>query len=602
MLPLDSRYGWWPYSGEIDIMEYPTNELTKIYGTVHTENYNLFEGRLPPQGGTVDIPDATSAFHLYAIEWTPEKIDFFVDGQKYYTFNNNDGSSATWPFDQPFYLILNLAVGGGWVGAPDESTIFPAVMEVDYVRVYQEIENLGISGNDFVIYNSENHAYRVGEIEGATYQWTVPGGAEITTGQGTSKITVDWGLFGGDVEVLITTDQGFHLKKLPVRVSSNLLKNSSFEKGVKYWNSRLGFPVVAEITLNGNDAWAGSQSVFSIVEQPPANPWDVQLSQGDIALKAGTRYYGSFMAKSGLTANQITAAVINASNFALAAQKAVTPGENWESYEFEFTPSQSFTALFNVDIGANTGSYYLDNFILTTQELKEMNLVKNPDFFDEKKDWTLTTLSGAIAEGTVENGEYVVSTDNAGNNAWDVHLGQSGIALEQGYEYTLSFDAYTDANRQITPIVGKNGEPWTLYNTGEPVSLSSNLQTYSFTFPMNEPTDLQSRLGFDIGGSDASVFFDNILLRKGKEINTTSINKLHDIEIQVFPNPAKEKLYIRGENLISITIYNLNGKTVYQSFPEGNSHEMDLTKLRKGIYLLKVRTDYGDYSERIGIL
>ncbi|MGC9343475.1 MAG: carbohydrate binding domain-containing protein, partial [Bacteroidales bacterium] len=311
------------------------------------------------------------------------------------------------------------------------------------------------------------------------------------------------------------TDQGFYLKKLPVRVSSNLLKNSSFETGVKYWNSRLGFPVMAEITLNGNEAWIGSQSIFSIVEQPPANPWDVQLSQGDISLQAGTQYFGSLRAKSGLNANQITAAVINASNFALITQKQFTPGENWELYEFEFTPSLSLTALFNVDMGANTGSYYLDDFILTTAELKEMNLVKNPDFFDGDREWSFSTLSGAVAEETVIHGEYRVSINNAGSNPWDVHLGQAGLQVEQGFEYTFSFDAYADSPREISPLLGRNSEPWTVYSGGEPVELSTTRQSYTITFPMTDATDLDSRLGFDIGGTDGTVYFDNILLRKG---------------------------------------------------------------------------------------
>ncbi len=212
MLPVDQMYGWWPYSGEIDIMEHPTNEISKIYGTVHTETYNLFAGPLPPGGSTIDVPDAESAFHLYAIEWTPEKIDFFVDDQKYYSFENDHGSTATWPFNQPFYIILNLAVGGGWVGTPGESTVFPAIMEVDYVRVYQDLNDMEIQGSEFVTYNTEDVSYSLGEIEGASYLWSVPGGAEITSGQGSPQITVNWGLFGGNVEAVITTDHGLHLK------------------------------------------------------------------------------------------------------------------------------------------------------------------------------------------------------------------------------------------------------------------------------------------------------------------------------------------------------------------------------------------------------
>lgn len=615
MLPEDSHYGWWPYSGEIDIMEYPTNELTKIYGTVHTKSYNLFDGPLPPQGGTIDIPDVTGNFHLYAIEWTPEKIDFFVDDQKYYTFLNNNGTSSTWPFNQPFYIILNLAVGGGWVGTPDQSTVFPAVMEVDFVRVYQVPENLVVSGADFVTYNSENQAYHIGETEGATYEWTVPGGARITSGQGSSEITVDWGLFGGDVEVLITTNQGSYLKAFPVRVSSNLLKNNSFEKGVKYWNRNLGYPVTAEILLEGNEAYGGSQSVFSIIDQPPANPWDVQLSQGDIELQAGTSYHGSFMAKAGLTSNEITAAVANASSFVPAVQKTVTPEENWALFEFEFTPSQSFTALFNVDMGAEAGSYYLDNFKLTTPELTEMNLMQNPDFCDGDSIWILTTLSGATAAGSVKDGEFEVSIGNAGVNAWDVHLGQAGLHLEQGFKYTFSFDAYANTPRQITPLAGKNSEPWTVYSDGKPVSLTANRQTYSVTFPMNQATDPVARLGFDIGGNNGTLFFDNVLLRKGEAISTSSNSQEllaeESFTIRNYPNPIHDQtsfyFTLQKPARVSLQIYDLRGQeveTLENGFRLPGDHvtTWNRGKLPAGVYFYRFQVNKESVSKELILL
>ena len=78
MLPEDNIYGWWPASGEIDIMEFPSTYVDKIHGTVHTEAYNLFFGD-PPLGTSLSVPDAATAFHVYAIEWDEEKIDFYVD-------------------------------------------------------------------------------------------------------------------------------------------------------------------------------------------------------------------------------------------------------------------------------------------------------------------------------------------------------------------------------------------------------------------------------------------------------------------------------------------------------------------------------------------
>ncbi len=608
MLPVDAMYGWWPYSGEIDIMEHPTNEVTKIYGTVHTENYNLFDGPFPPRGNTLDLPDAESAFHLYAVEWSPENIDFFVDEQKYFTFENDKGSSATWPFNQPFYIILNLAVGGGWVGTPDESSVFPAIMEVEYVRVYQDLKDMEIQGPEFVTYNTENVSYSLGEIEGASYQWSVPGGGEITSGQGSPQITVNWGLFGGNVKAEITTDQDTYLKTLPVRVFSNLLKNTGFEKGVKYWRSATGYPAKARITLDGEVFHGGTFSIFTSVTDAGGNAWDVQLSQSDFVLQGGTKYLASFMAKSGTAQDQISAAVINSSNFALAGQKLISPDESWGLYSFDFTPSGSFTAAFNVDMGGHTGSYYLDDFVLTTRELMDLNLVKNPDFFDGEEAWTLTSHSAAVAEGAVVEGEYAVSISNGGASPWDIHMGQSGLPVEHGFEYMVSFDAYADAPRQVTAIVGKNDEPWTVYSDEEAISLSTTRQTHSFTFAMKEPTDLQSRLGFDIGGNDTRVYFDNVLLRKGDEVNISS--DFYDTpaysasSLRHYPNPvhAETSFYyvLQEPAQVTLKVFNLNGQaleTIDKGFRQKGEHVIrwDASELSAGIYLYQLLA--GDRSE-----
>ncbi len=608
MLPVDQMYGWWPFSGEIDIMEHPTNEISKIYGTVHTETYNLFAGPLPPGGSTVDVPDAESAFHLYAIEWTPEKIDFFVDDQKYYSFENDNGSSATWPFNQPFYIILNLAVGGGWVGTPGESSVFPAIMEVDYVRVYQDLNDMEIQGSEFITYNTADVSYSLGNIEGASYQWSVPGGAVITSGQGSSQITVNWGIFGGNVEAEISTGQGTSLKTLPVRVSPNLLKNTGFEKGVKYWRNATGYPVKAQINLDGEVFYGGAHSIFSGVTDPSGNAWDVQLSQSGFVVQGGTKYHASLMAKSGATPEQISAAVINASSFALAGQKIVSTGDTWGLYEFDFKPSGTFAAAFNVDMGGHTGSYYLDDFMLTTGELTSLNLLKNADFFDGEEAWALTSLSAAVAEGAVTEGAYSVSISNGGTSAWDIHLGQSGLPVENGFEYMVSFDAYADAPRQISPLLGKNGDPWTVYSNEEPITLTTTKQTYSFTFPMNEPTDLQSRLGFDIGGDGANVYFDNILLRKGEAINTTSNFSGTPVEslasLRNYPNPVHNETSfyytLQEPAQVSIKIFKLNGQeleTIESGFRQKGEHiiKWDTGELPAGIYLY--RLSVGEKSE-----
>lgn len=137
MLPTDWEYGGWPNSGEIDIMEHVGHSQGIIHGTVHTGAYNHRKGT--QKGGQITKADADFNFHVYAIEWTENKIEFMVDGETYFEFENDGADdSDTWPFDKRFHLILNVAVGGDWPGNPTVDTPFPNEMVVDYVRVYQK--------------------------------------------------------------------------------------------------------------------------------------------------------------------------------------------------------------------------------------------------------------------------------------------------------------------------------------------------------------------------------------------------------------------------------------------------------------------------------
>ena len=127
----------WPNSGEIDIMEHVGYQMDHIHGTVHTKAYYwvMWEQRK----GRILIDGVADGFHVYALEWSPERIDIFVDDAHYFTYMNEGRGWEEWPFDQPFHLILNIAVGGVWgrSGGPIDDSIFPQRMLVDYVRVYQ---------------------------------------------------------------------------------------------------------------------------------------------------------------------------------------------------------------------------------------------------------------------------------------------------------------------------------------------------------------------------------------------------------------------------------------------------------------------------------
>ena len=130
--------GRWPEDGEIDLMEQTGANKGQVLGTIHTRAWNYYNGSLGVgQGSATPVADACTAFHKYQLTWDANAVTIGVDGSNYFTFAKAPGAANDrWPFDNPQYLLLNLAVGGVLGGAVDNAS-FPNRMEVDYVRVYQ---------------------------------------------------------------------------------------------------------------------------------------------------------------------------------------------------------------------------------------------------------------------------------------------------------------------------------------------------------------------------------------------------------------------------------------------------------------------------------
>ena len=133
MLGSDIKEVGWPASGEIDILEYVGREEDMVYTTLHVpagHGDSAFSKK-------TKFEDIEEGYHVYAAEWSPEQIEFFVDDQSVFVYNPEDKTKAVWPFDQPFYFILNLAIGGNFGGPEVDYSIFPQEYAIDYVRVYE---------------------------------------------------------------------------------------------------------------------------------------------------------------------------------------------------------------------------------------------------------------------------------------------------------------------------------------------------------------------------------------------------------------------------------------------------------------------------------
>ena len=258
--------------------------------------------------------------------------------------------------------------------------------------------------------------------------------------------------------------------------------------------------------------------------------------------------------------------------------KEFTLTDTWAKYDLSFTPSSTVVGQFNIDMGGHLGSYYFDDFTLSSPELvDDSNQITNADFSNSNSDWIFNSYFPAEAMGEVKDGEFAISISNGGANLWDIHLGQINLSVEKDKEYTATFDAYSDEPRNISALVGKNSDPWTVYSGDQIFPLTSEKKTYSYTFLMNEPTDSQARLGFDLGTSSVDLYFDNITLSKGEiptgiEDENPALPNSFQL-YQNYPNPFNPsttiKYSIPSSTVMLNSFQHLNNEPPKQASPTG---------------------------------
>ena len=134
MLGTDIKQVGWPMCGEIDILEYIGREPDMAYTTLHYKDRHGDNAN----GKKTQMPDIEDGFHTYGVNWTADKIEFFIDGEAVFSYEAPETKTPeTWPFDQPFYILVNMAVGGNFGGPKVDDSIFPQEYVIDYIRVYE---------------------------------------------------------------------------------------------------------------------------------------------------------------------------------------------------------------------------------------------------------------------------------------------------------------------------------------------------------------------------------------------------------------------------------------------------------------------------------
>lgn len=421
----------WPFTGEIDIMEAKHRNPKSVDGTLHYD-----AGGYHYTGRSYSSPtDLSSEFHVYAVEWGPNIIKWFIDGTLFHTATPQTTVNGGWPFnDQQFYIILNLAVGSG--GTPYTSVNgagvepipadFPAKLQVDYVRVYSGSFTYGVLGDAKVYHNETGKTYSINSIAGATYNWTVPAGASITSGQGTNTIIVNWGTTGGDVSVATTVSGcASNTYKLAVVTEVPLPVERIYEDFQSNRNIVYGLKtgVLTEAVANPSATGINTSALVGKYVRNASELYDVMNIKNVTISNANDYVYGrkklsfdiytSAPVGTKISMQLENSLVTTATNFPSgrhSGYKATTTVQNkWETIEFEFekvidanTSALSINnVVFLFESNSNTGTtYYFDNLLTRAAPEKPIiatDVLQNYDGINKIIKGTTTGVYSVVA-------------------------------------------------------------------------------------------------------------------------------------------------------------------------------------------------------------
>ncbi|MDF2941394.1 MAG: hypothetical protein K0S01_252 [Herbinix sp.] len=441
MMPTNENiYGQWPKCGEIDISEVLGNQTNKTYGTLH-----FGEPHTQKQGSyTLANGDYSNGYHVYSAEWEPSEIRFYVDGILYNTVNDwftkNAGfKEATYPapFDQPFYLILNLAVGGNWPGNPDQTTQFDenSELKIDYVKVYQKDsydENVQKPSSDITFRDPD-----------AT---------------------------------------GNYINNGDFSVNENLADSND-------WGFLLAGTGAATADITGNELHINTTNAGNL-------NYSVQFVQPNLPMEKGYRYRLTFDASA--AADRTMIVDISAPDYGYIRYLAdttinLTTSKQSYSYEFDMLNNSDTNGRVEFNFGnqGSTDRVTISNVRLVKvgpavipPEVKSVlpdgNYVYNGEFQEGTNRlgyWDIDNqCNGAQVEVTNINNihELKATVPSSVTGLNQVAVQQDPIAISGGKTYELSFDAYGDSNQTIQATIAGNQFDAVLTNT-------KTTYKYSFT-------------------------------------------------------------------------------------------------------------------------
>ncbi|TYP76398.1 carbohydrate binding domain-containing protein [Paenibacillus methanolicus] len=569
MLPTDeAHYGGWPASGEIDIMELIGGEQSKqrVYGTLHYD-------RVQPDGshghdqGTYELAQGATfadGYHDFQVEWLPGVIRFYVDGRLYHEVSDwktkGPGQPEYYtypaPFDRPFYLILNLAVGGDWPGAPDADFVSDE-MKVDFVRVYSY------------------------------------------------KKLDEWPDVTGH-----PPDPA--MKRQPQQ-DGNQLYNHDFKgehgaDGVpQHWQFLLNAGGEGSVSVV-DDETKGMAAKVSIAN-PGEQLYSIQLTQMPMYIQRGKRYKVTFDAKA--DASRTIMAKVNQfqkswKNYSGEQTFALTTAWQPYTYTFDMRETTDNNARFEFNLGLNEGMVYIANAKLVEigdapplpdetierKPLPDGNLVYNGTF-DQGTDrlafWSPSVAADAKARIGVNNflafpimeRQLVVQVEEGGAEASSVAVSHPGLKLEANAAYGLYFEAKSDAPRTMQVDVARSNGGSAQFPQGASVQLGTELESYAKEIVIGPEADAEAELKLLFGGEAGTVYVDNVrLVKRGQPVHVAGYAHI----------PASQAWEMRGLQLEDAS----EGGTNVGYMDEGDLLQYKVSVAENAEYVLSARVASGE--------
>jgi beta-glucanase (GH16 family) len=575
MLPTDEVYGGWPQSGEIDIMEFVGHHPKEVLGTIHYgdpypnnqhqgNKYVLHEGSFP------------EAYHTFSIEWEPGEIRWLLDGVLYSTKRTENISPYHWPFDKDFHFLLNVAVGGNLGGAVDDS-IFPATMEVDWVRVYNEFLPY-LDGAREVANQATGTTYSIANVPAnAAVNWTVPGGATITSGQGTSSITVNWGDTGGPVVASYDTGCGTQQLQVAVRVEPPYSREFSFEN----------FDEPATLTF------ASASGTLSEVANPAPNTINSSALSGRYTRDAASQY---------------DVLAYNVQNIADASRYYEKQQKFYmDVYTAAPVGTQILLQLETADATATnypTGrhSRYVATVRKTnTWERLEFSPLDRPDAGASNTGVSKLLLLFASNTYTGDTyywdnlDSYAAQTSSGGNAAPAVRISSpaDGTTFTTLDPIAIAAEAM-DSDGTISKV--------DFYVNTQLIG-SDNTAPYQASYtPAGNGTYSLIAIATDNAGATTTSAAVSITVKTSTKGGGKPTKRMVSSALRFYPNPLQETLNIQLQDWTgsgTVLIMDTAGRQLATATLEEGEAQISVQHLPKGLYLMEIHTPAGRFVERL---